>query len=306
MYLLHFHIVESMMKALPAIRPRYLVYLNYDPQSTLGEWKRRALFDPRYLHYSDERAVDFPVSAVPPADQGERALHVSLQYPWSQARTVAETFGISVPWLALLQRAWMIEQTCGPGVVKAVLEHGTNAIETLQWFRSDLFPLHILDRKGGVSVALSGNDYGVDTLLALRNANFEHVDVHHAQPSTADLLQKCYGSTWTYDHWTGETIFPATSRSAIIEGARAMQIAGFARMLSAFSGTVILSVDETMLSRLGFGMENFSTLREKDPAAKRQIEQTLANELGRAVAYQAIHYRHANPGDVFWLCFELG
>jgi len=305
MYLLHFEIVEAMMKTSAAQRPRYLVYQNFHPHSTLGEWKRRALFDPRYLHYVDERALAFPESPPPRIDQGRRALKVSLQYPKSALHGVAELFDFSEAWFELLQRAWVIEQTRGPGAVSALLEHGPNAVETLQHLRSEMMPLEALDLSHGVCVALSGGDHGADTLLLLRNAAVQNVDVYHTRQDAPEALQACYGLGWTYGRWTPQTVFPAAHKAAIVECPVRMTLADIARLLASFSGSLALSLHEATLAGLGFTMEKISALYEKEPALMQEMERVLTRTFARPVAYRAVHYRCADPFDVFWLSLSL-
>jgi len=278
MYLLHYAMVRAMM----AERPpglRYLVFFEFarSLDDARVHWKSLLLFKPSYLIYADDRRFLWPRTPAPDAAAARLALKTTIDLPVQQATASAAALGINVPWLALLQRAWIVEAARAPGLIGRALREGPT-LETLAAFAPRLLPAEALAAMDRIAVALDTPSCGIDTLFDLQAMGRADVTVFHRDEAERARLKTIYGERWRYAAPDG----PVAADLIVAESAAALPDWRAKRLL--------LAADDPGLA-------------EKDDGA---LSAQFSAVFGRSLTVKGKYFRWGEPEAQSWVLMESG
>ena len=317
MYLLHYGIVRTMLQMQPPARPRYIVYHNYTAEvgNTLGEWKRRALFKPRYLYYVDNRAIVAPSEPeMPKSGRCIAILGSTVDVPWPEAKRTAELLGVAPRWTKFLHHIWVVEQARAPGLVMRVIANGPNpTADNLRDLASHMFPVECLEGRRKIAALLCGDTRGLDSLFQLYEAGDRNIAVYHPDLASLETLRATYPGSWSFAHLpdlAGALQDTLAGADAIIVESPGGGSIDYVRtklkeLIGGFSGRLIISFGEKFLAAMGYDFKLLIEIYHEEPEVEKQLTERLSQLLGRGVDYNGVYYRHGDAEDSFWFCLDL-
>lgn len=305
-YLLHYCLVSAHIRSCDGLS--HLVYHQYSTgrDTALNAWKVKALFQPAYLLYAEDRPWRFPMSSVASLLALGRAWRGRGDGTGPDFAAQARATGVRPADIEYLQRLalrgrdradrWMTDTYLSTSGLSAA------AVASLA---PRLFPRELLADARTVRFLLWERDYGVDTVVdALRPHGFMapwEFSVHHAlEAQAAWFRQQFECATGTIE----EGLEAAPADALVVAPHPLVQWETFATQIPVYLSRaryrLLIALHRSGIDALGLSREAINGFPEQELEIQLAFSRAFGVQIGRA----GLRLRSSAHGGTFWVWVE--